>query len=198
MRAEGIDRRFFWSWPLFERQEVRDHVAELFTRKPSRWGHRRLRTHFELAEIGLDERQEPFLFVDDLYGVGVFVQPAASECLAVARRNPIAGLLTGMIIGLVQDSLTHSFLGLYGISKTLVGFAASSLGVKIDVENPGSRLLMATGFYLVQKVVYFLVARGMAGMDLPLDLPHAFGAAIANGFLAIVLFAMLDKTKQRS
>jgi len=117
---------------------------------------------------------------------------------AVARRNPITGLLTGMIIGLVQDSLTHSFLGLYGISKTVVGFLASSLGVKIDVENPGSRLLMATGFYLVQKIVYFVVARGMAGMEMSLDLPHAFGAALANGFLAIVLFAVLDKTKQRS
>ena len=117
---------------------------------------------------------------------------------AVARRNPITGLLTGMIIGLVQDSLTHSFLGLFGISKTVVGFAASSLGVKIDVENPGSRLLMATGFYLVQKVVYYIVARGMAGMEAPLDLPHALGAAVANGFLAIVLFSMLDKMKQRS
>src|SRR5438045_8512694 len=105
---------------------------------------------------------------------------------AVARRNPITGLLTGMIIGLVQDSLTHSFLGLFGISKTVVGFAASSLGVKIDVENPGSRLLMATGFYLVQKVVYYIVARGMAGMEAPLDLPHALGAAVANGFLDIV------------
>jgi rod shape-determining protein MreD len=117
---------------------------------------------------------------------------------AVARRNPITGLLTGMIIGLLQDSLTHSFLGLYGISKTVVGFAASSLGAKIDVENPGSRLLMATGFYLVQKVVYYMVARGMARMDLQLDLPHALGAAVANGFLAIVLFSLLDKTKQRS
>jgi hypothetical protein len=35
-------------------------------------------------------------------------------------------------------------------------------------------------------------------MEMPLDLPHAFGAALANGFLAIVLFALLDKTKQRS
>ena len=117
---------------------------------------------------------------------------------AVARRDPITGLLTGMIIGLLQDSLTHSFLGLYGISKTVVGFAASSLGVKIDVENPGSRLLMATGFYLVQKVVYYLVSRGMAGMETPLDLSHSLGAAVANGFLAIVLFSLLDKTKQRS
>jgi hypothetical protein len=57
---------------------------------------------------------------------------------------------------------------------------------------------MATGFYLVQKVVYYMVARGMARMDLQLDLPHALGAAVANGFLAIVLFSLLDKTKQRS
>ena len=35
-------------------------------------------------------------------------------------------------------------------------------------------------------------------MEAPLDLPHALGAAIANGFLAIVLFSMLDKMKQRS
>ena len=117
---------------------------------------------------------------------------------AVARRNPITGLLTGMIIGLVQDSLTHSFLGLYGIAKTVVGFAASSLGVKIDVENPGSRLLMTAGFYIVQKVVYYAVARSMARMDLQLDLPHILGAALANGFLAIVMFSLLDKTKQRS
>ena len=117
---------------------------------------------------------------------------------AVARRNPITGLLTGMIIGLVQDSLTHSFLGLYGIAKTVVGFAASSLGVKIDVENPGSRLLMTAGFYIVQKVVYYTVARSMARMDLQLDLPHILGAAVANGFLAIVMFSLLDKTKQRS
>jgi rod shape-determining protein MreD len=117
---------------------------------------------------------------------------------AVARRNPVSGLLTGMIIGLLQDSLTHSFLGLYGIAKTVVGFAASSLGVKIDVENPGSRLLMTAGFYLVQKVVYYSVARGMARMDLQFDLPHILGAALANGFLAIVMFSLLDKTKQRS
>ena len=50
---------------------------------------------------------------------------------AVARRNPITGLLTGMTIGLLQDALTHTYIGLFGIAKTVVGFAASSLGVKI-------------------------------------------------------------------
>ena len=40
---------------------------------------------------------------------------------AVARRNPITGLLTGSAIGLVQDALTHQPLGVYGISKTVIG-----------------------------------------------------------------------------
>src|ERR1035438_365514 len=44
---------------------------------------------------------------------------------ATARRSPLAGLLTGGIIGILQDALTHQPIGLYGISKTVVGFGAS-------------------------------------------------------------------------
>jgi len=58
---------------------------------------------------------------------------------------------------------------------------------------PAPGFLMTAGFYLVQKIVYYIVARGMAGVDMQVDLPHAFGAAAANGFLAIVLFSLLDK-----
>src|SRR3954463_7635781 len=55
---------------------------------------------------------------------------------AVARRRPIAGLFPGTFIGLIQDSLTHLPLGVFGISKCIVGFLASSIGVRMDVENP--------------------------------------------------------------
>ncbi len=33
-------------------------------------------------------------------------------------------------------------IGMYGIADTIIGFAASSLGVKIDVENHGTRFLI--------------------------------------------------------
>ena len=46
---------------------------------------------------------------------------------AVARRSQVSGLLTGAVIGLLQDSLTHHPIGVYGIAKTVVGFGASSL-----------------------------------------------------------------------
>lgn len=116
---------------------------------------------------------------------------------AVARRSPLSGLFTGAIIGLIQDSLTHHPIGIYGIAKTVVGYAASSIGVKIDVENPGSRLLLTTAFYLLHQLCYYLVATGMVREALTVRWGHQALIAVANGLAALVLFAVLDKLKQR-
>ena len=80
---------------------------------------------------------------------------------AVARRNPASGLFTGSVIGLLQDRLTHQPIGLDGIALTVVGFGASSLGARIDVENVGARFLVTLFFYIVHEAVYSVVARGM-------------------------------------
>jgi rod shape-determining protein MreD len=117
---------------------------------------------------------------------------------AVARRSQVAGLLTGSVIGLLQDSLTHQPIGLYGIALTVVGYGASSLGVKLDVENAGSRFLVTLVFYVVHEIIYFTVARGLVGLTLLWSWPHELGSALANAFLAVALFAVLDKFKQRT
>jgi rod shape-determining protein MreD len=114
---------------------------------------------------------------------------------AVARRSQVAGLLTGAIIGLIQDALTHQAIGLYGVAKTVVGYGASSLGVKIDVENPGTRLLVTGGFYLAHQAVYFLVARNILGVTMEWLWARTLLAALLNGVAAIVLFAVLDRFK---
>lgn len=117
---------------------------------------------------------------------------------AVARRSQVSGMLTGAIIGLLQDSLTHQPIGIYGIAKTVVGHGASSLGVKLDVENAGSRFLVTLFFYVVHEVVYFAVARGLVGLTLQWSWPHELGSALANAIVAVPLFALLDKFKQRA
>jgi rod shape-determining protein MreD len=117
---------------------------------------------------------------------------------AVARRSQVAGLMTGAIIGLVQDSLTHQPIGVYGIAMTVVGYGASSLGVKLDVENVGARFLLTLFFYVVHEVAYFMVARGLLGLSLAWSWPHELGSAFANALLAIPLFLLLDRFKQRT
>ncbi|HWR16435.1 MAG TPA: rod shape-determining protein MreD [Terriglobales bacterium] len=116
---------------------------------------------------------------------------------AVARRSQISGCLTGAVIGILQDSLAHQPLGVFGIAKSVIGYAASSLGAKIDVENPGSRLLMTAGFYLVHEAIYMAIARGLVNMDRQWMWGHELRNAVANAVLAIVIFAILDKFKQQ-
>lgn len=117
---------------------------------------------------------------------------------AVARRHPVSGLLTGGMIGLVQDSLTTHLIGLFGIAKTIIGFLASSLGVKLDVENPGSRVIICFGFYLLHQFIYFVILRGLVGETFSLAWSRLLIGAFANAFMSIPLFAILDRFKIRT
>src|SRR5450755_1708963 len=117
---------------------------------------------------------------------------------ATARRSPLTGLVTGGFIGILQDALTHQPIGLYGISKTVVGFGASSLGIKLDVENIGARFLLTIFFYVVHEVVYFMIARGMVGLRMEWSWPHEFMSGMANAVLGIFVFMLLDRVKQRT
>ena len=117
---------------------------------------------------------------------------------ATARRNPLAGLFTGSVIGILQDGLTHQPIGLYGIALTVVGFGASSLGIKLDVENAGARFLLTIFFYVVHEIVYFSIARGLIGMRMEWTWPHEILSCLANAVLGVFVFMLLDRLKQRT
>lgn len=116
---------------------------------------------------------------------------------AVSRRSQVSGLLTGAAIGLLQDCLTHTPIGVYGIAKTLVGYGASSIGIKIDVENPGSRFLLAFVFYAVHLAVFMAIERWLMGLPVHFNLGHEAGVAVANSLMAVFLFALLNRFKIR-
>ncbi len=116
---------------------------------------------------------------------------------AVARRRPIPGLITGALIGTVQDAMAGIPIGLNGIAKTIIGYLASSLGVRLDVDNPGSRFLMTFAFFLVHHLAFMVINLGLVGASQPWEWGHTLIRALANGFLSVVLFAGLDKFKQR-
>src|SRR5215475_15204063 len=47
--------------------------------------------------------------------------------------NPIASIVIGSTLGLMQDSLSGAVLGANGMSKTLIAFFAASAGSKFAV-----------------------------------------------------------------
>jgi rod shape-determining protein MreD len=116
---------------------------------------------------------------------------------AVARRRPIPGLLTGAAIGTLQDVFAGSLIGLNGMANTMIGYMASSLGLRIDVDNPGSRFLMTLAFCLTHHVFYMAIDRFLVGATDPWLWGHTLFSALLNAFLAVVLFAGLDRLKER-
>lgn len=117
---------------------------------------------------------------------------------ALSRRNASSGLLLGMIIGLLQDSLSHTPIGFYGIAKTLVGFLASSLGARIDVEHPLSRFLITLFFFYVHNSVLVLISRVLLAQQQPYLTTRLLTASLVNAALAVVLFPLLDRLRKRS
>jgi rod shape-determining protein MreD len=120
---------------------------------------------------------------------------------ALARRNPVSGCVTGCVIGLLQDlfagpGASHP-LGVYGIALTIVGYLASSLGLKIDVENPGSRFFITYVFFVLHWGIYYGVAHGLLRQTQQWSWSHVALSALANAILALFVFAFLDRFKQR-
>ncbi len=118
---------------------------------------------------------------------------------AVARRNPVSGCLTGCVIGLMQDLFagpSHP-LGMYGIVLTLIGYMASSLGLKIDVENPGSRFIITYLFFVAHQGIYYGVAHGLLRQVQVWSWSHVAVSALANAVIGIFVFKFLDRFKER-
>jgi len=117
---------------------------------------------------------------------------------AVSRRNPIAGTVTGGFIGLLQDVLTNQPIGVNGMAKSVIGYAAASLGSQIDVENLTTRVLLSFGFSLVQSLLLYLIERRLLGIRaFHLLWLHELLRAVANTAVAIPVFLLLDRWKHQ-
>jgi rod shape-determining protein MreD len=115
---------------------------------------------------------------------------------SVARRSPISGTLTGVVVGLMQDALTQRPLGVNGISETIIGFLTAWIGLRLDVENHGTRLLLNFVFTLFYGFLYLLIMRHLVGIELNWIWWHQLLKAGTNTILGFFLFAILDRTQQ--
>ncbi len=116
----------------------------------------------------------------------------------LSRRNPSTGLLLGMVIGLLQDSLSGPTvpLGLYGIAKTIIGYLASSIGARLDTEHPAARFALTVFFFVVHQGLITLTRRLLLAEPEPWFTLRLVGAAAVNAVVAVFLFILLDRLRK--
>ena len=114
---------------------------------------------------------------------------------ALSRGGPISALFYGMFIGLVQDSLSHQPIGMYGIVKTLVGYFAASVSMRFDVQNPVVTFLLSFFFYFFHQFFYWVLGRALLGQAIAFDVQQTLIFGLLNAAVALPLFRILDKLK---
>jgi rod shape-determining protein MreD len=114
---------------------------------------------------------------------------------AIMRRSQVSGLLVGAAVGLAQDSLSKNPLGMLGIVNTLVGYFAASVGMRLDVDHPFMRLLLAFFFYLFHQSMYWVMVRALLGHNLGFEIQKSLMLGMLNAVVGIALFHFLDKLR---
>jgi rod shape-determining protein MreD len=116
---------------------------------------------------------------------------------ALARRSPIGGMLLGGVMGIFQDALTGRPIGINGIAKTIAGFMAASIGIRIDVQNTIIRVMLNFGLTLLCSAIYLFIYRFLLGMEFSWNWPNTLIQAIGNSIMALFIFPTLDRFQVR-
>ncbi|MGI9073933.1 MAG: rod shape-determining protein MreD [Bryobacteraceae bacterium] len=113
------------------------------------------------------------------------------------RRSQLASLLFGAFVGLAEDSLSPANIpiGMYGITKTLVGYFAAAVSVRFDVESTLIRVVLSFFFYFFHAFFYWIMRRALLGQMVPFDPQETFVHGALNAVVAVPLFLILDRMR---
>ena len=113
------------------------------------------------------------------------------------RRSQIASLFFGAFVGLAEDSLSPANLpiGMYGITKTLVGYFAASVSMRFNVDSAIIRLVLCFFFYFFHAFFYWIMRRALLGQIVPFDPQETLLHGTLNAVIALPLFAVLDRMR---
>ena len=110
--------------------------------------------------------------------------------------NPIASIVIGSSLGLMQDSLSGAVLGTNGFSKTLIGFFAASAVSKFNVDQPITRVFALFLFTVADGLLVTILGLMVRSSTSTTDSGAAGGwllSATFNTLLGLVLFGYHDR-----
>jgi rod shape-determining protein MreD len=116
---------------------------------------------------------------------------------AMTRRSPAVSTIGGALMGIAQDALTRQPLGVFGIAKAVIGYVAGSLGVRIDTDSHGTRLLLTFLFVLLHNAIDWVLVRHMLAEPMVWVWWHELLKAVINTLVAVMIFALLDRARSR-
>lgn len=115
----------------------------------------------------------------------------------LSRRNSVTGILLGTAVGILQDGISHTPIGLYGIAKAFIGYLASSIGARLDTEHPVARFILTFLFFHIHQIILAITVRLLLGQSEGFFSLHLLLSSVINAVIAVFLFAGLDRLRKQ-
>ena len=107
-------------------------------------------------------------------------------------------MLAGSVAGIVQDALSSGTVGIGGLAKSIVGFAAGVIGQQFIMTAAFPRFVM----FVVATIVHAALFMGMYVLlglkEFPSPWAAVLSQALGNAVVGIVAFAIIESTAGRN
>src|SRR5271157_3836449 len=115
---------------------------------------------------------------------------------ALMRRNRVFGIALGTGLGLLQDALSHGYIGIFGIAKAMVGYVAASASTRFELESLLARTVLTGVFVLVHNLCLAALQHALLEAPPPFQPIATASAVLVNVALGLVVFQILDRFRR--
>ncbi len=99
--------------------------------------------------------------------------------------STLAGLTAGVLVGMVEDSLSGRLYGFYGCADTVVGYLAAVVAQRVVIQRATGVMLAFLAAAIAQQAILLLLALlivpAAGGPSIPWIVAHAGSTALLGG-----------------
>ena len=103
-----------------------------------------------------------------------------------------SGPMIGMLAGIIQDALSSGVIGIGGLAKSLVGFAAGAIGQQFIVTAALPRLVMFVGATAAHAAVFMGLYVLLGLRSFPSPWAAILSQALGNAAVGVIAFTIIE------
>ena len=115
---------------------------------------------------------------------------------ALMRRDKMFGMGLGTAVGLLQDALSHGYIGIFGIAKAITGYLAASASTRFELESLLARTVLTGVFILVHNLCLTALQHVLLDAPPPFQPIATASAVLVNVALGLIIFQILDRFRR--
>jgi rod shape-determining protein MreD len=106
--------------------------------------------------------------------------------------GPVSGMLAGSVAGLIQDALSSGVLGIGGLAKAVIGFAAGAISQQFILTSALPRLVMFLGATVAHAALFMGLYVSLGLRMFPSPWKAVASQAIGNAIVGMMAFAIME------